>query len=540
MIGLLQWLCASYFFAGYYSAFTIVMSSLPSNVAAHGTATSAPDHSVWFHGSRGEGFSSLLGAWLRGKQSVRKIVDQIQNKISSPGGIAEGVRVSTLRTASALTPSTGQGPQKQAKPQVATTPKSLKYPNVPIGPPHHQDRAGVPRLVGGEMDSHPQRELSGPQLPFPGTRTAISAENRATIEPSTRLIERTNAEPSRTADWGTMASPMGPILVDSDNLLLLGELPDPQVRKNLFAAWPISPIVNQLDAENPRVGPPTPDPHGHPGLAREAVALIQQAVSRTRRHPTMVESSPTPMSGSRRFPSLVRESPSVEANPDPPSGSRLHPTIIEESPAQIEEDECDWLFPLALEQGGDDEEEKIGVMESRASHSSSISVASSPTPPDPMLGTRDHPTLVEESSAPHYITVDHFPARQYIVVEESPVPMRGVKNRPCLVLELRPELTENQAGTTTPVPMSGTKDRPSLLDYSPAMRKLNNLRWGGENPGEGSSATLPINLVSPPSTTFPVEDPQLRVLPNSGGDRVAATFAEPVSAPHPQIQYYGS
>ena len=56
------------------------------NVAAHATATSAPDHPVWFHGSRGEIFSSLLGVWHRRKRSVRDIVDQIQVKISSREG----------------------------------------------------------------------------------------------------------------------------------------------------------------------------------------------------------------------------------------------------------------------------------------------------------------------------------------------------------------------------------------------------------------------------------------------------------------------
>ena len=34
---------------------------------------------------------------------------------------------------------------------------------------------------------------------------------------------------------------------------------------------------------------------------------------------------------------------------------------------------------------------------------------------------------------------------------------------------------------------------------------------------EGGSATSPDNFVSPPSTKFPVEDPQPRVLPNFGG-----------------------
>ena len=60
----------------------------------------------------------------------------------------------------------------------------------------------------------------------------------------------------------------------------------------------------------------------------------------------MVESSTTPMSSARRFPSLMEEYPSLGAYPHPPSGSRLNPTIIEESPTQIEEDECDgWLPP---------------------------------------------------------------------------------------------------------------------------------------------------------------------------------------------------
>ena len=120
-----------------------------------------------------------------------------------------------------------------------------------------------------------------------------------------------------------MASPMGPIVVDSGTPPSPRGLPEPQVRKNLFAAGSISPIVDQLDAENCRVNPLTPDPHGHLGPAREAVALIQQAPSGTRQNPTMVESSPTPMSGLRRFPSLLEESPSLGAYPNPPSGSRL-------------------------------------------------------------------------------------------------------------------------------------------------------------------------------------------------------------------------
>ena len=334
-----------------------------------------------------------------------------------------------------------------------------------------------------------------------GSGTVTSAENRAVIDQSTGVIERTNAAPSRAADWGTMASPMGPIVVDSGTPPLLGGLPEPQIRKNLFAAGPISPIVDQLDAENRRVLALTRDPHGHLGPAGEAVALIQQALSGTRQNPTVVESLPTPMSGSRQFPSLVEESPALGVYRNPPSGSRLHPTIIEESPTQIEEDECDQWFPLAVEQGNDHEEEEIGVLERHELHLSPISIASSPAPPEPMSGTRDRPMLVEESPARHYITVEYSPAPQFIAVEEFAVPMSGVKNRPCLVVE-SPDPTEDRAGTTSPVPMSGTKDRPSLVDDSPAMPKVNNLCWGGGNPVEGGSASLPINLVSPPTITY--------------------------------------
>ena len=431
-----------------------------------------------------------------------------RSKTSWTGGIAEGVQVPTLRTSSALTPSTRQGPQKRAKPHVATHPKFPKSPNVPIGAPHPRDPAGVPGMVRGEIDSHPQRAIRGPQLPIMGSRTVISAENRAIIDSSTGMIELTIAGPSRTADWGTMASPMGPMVVNSGTPPSLGGLPEAQVRKNLFAAGPISPDVYQLDAENRRVLALTPDTHGHLGPAREAVALIQQALSGTRQNPTMLESSPTPMSGSLRFSSLVEESPALGAYPNPPSRSRLNPTIIEESPTQIEEDECDQWFRLALEQGNNDEEEEIGVLERHELHHSPISVASSPAPSEPMSGTWDRPMVVEESPAPHYIIVQDSRAPQFIVVEESPVPMSGVKNRPCLVPE-SPEPTEDRAGITSPVPMSGTEDRPSLVDDSPAMPKVNNLCSGGGNPAEGGSATLPINLVSPPATTSPTEDPQL-------------------------------
>ena len=204
------------------------MSSSSSNAAAHATATSAPDHSVWFHGTRGEDVLSLLGAWHHRTRSVSEIGDHIQTRISSPGGIADGVTVPTLRTSPGLTPSTRQGPQKRATPKTATTPKSPKFPNVPIGAPHPRKPAGLPWLVGGEMDSHPQRELRGPRLPFPGRETVISDQNWAIIKQSTRVIEGRNPAPWGNAEWGTMASPMGPIVVDSDTLSSLGGLPEPR------------------------------------------------------------------------------------------------------------------------------------------------------------------------------------------------------------------------------------------------------------------------------------------------------------------------
>ena len=355
-------------------------------------------------------------------------------------------------TSSALTPWTGERPQKRAKGQVATNSKSPKPPNVPIGAAHSRDPAGVPGMVRGEIDRHPQKELTGPQLPITGSGAVISAENRAITESSTRAIGRTNAAPSRTADWGTMASRMGPIVVDSGIPPSLGGLPEALVRESLFAAGPISPLFDQLDAENRRVNSLTPDPHGHLGLAREAVALVQQDLSGTRQNPTMVEWSPNPMSESRRFPALVEKSPSLGAYPNPPSGSRLNTTNIEEPPSQIKEYECDQWFPSALGQGNHDEEEEFGVLERHELHDSPIPVASSPAPPEPMSGTRDRPMLVQESPAPHYIMVEDSPAPQCIVVEESLVPMSGVKSRPCLVVE-SPEPTDDRAGPTSPAPI---------------------------------------------------------------------------------------
>ena len=174
---------------------------------------------------------------------------------------------------------------------------------------------------------------------------------------------------------------------------------------------------------------------------------------------------------------MVEESPALGAYPDPPSRSRLNSTIIEESPTQIEEDECDQWFLLALEQGNDHDEAEIGVLKHRPLQHSPISIALSPAPPEAMSGTRDRPMLVDESPAPHYIVVEDSLAPQCIVVEESPVPMSGVKDRPCLVVEF-PKPTEDRAGTTSPVPMNGTKNRPSLVDDSPEMPKVNNLCSG--------------------------------------------------------------
>ena len=242
----------------------------------------------------------------------------------------------------------------------------------PSGPPILEMSLVYLGWFGGELDGHPQRAMRGPQLPILGPGTVTSVENRAVIDSSTGVIERTNAAPSCTADRGTMGSPMGPIAVDSGTAPWLGGLPEPQVRKNLFAAGPISPIVDQLDAENRRVLALTPDPHGHLGPARKAVALIQQALSGNRQNPTIVESLPTPMSAWRQFHSLVEESPALGAYPNPPSGSRLNPPIIEESPRQIEEDECEQWFPLAVEQGNHDEEEEIGLFERHELHHSPI------------------------------------------------------------------------------------------------------------------------------------------------------------------------
>ena len=53
---------------------------------------------------------------------------------------------------------------------------------------------------------------------------------------------------------------------------------------------------------------------------------------------------------------------------------------------------------------------------------------------------------------------------------------------------------------------------------------------------EGGSATLPVNLISPPTTTSPTEDPQPWVLPSWGVCLEVATGSEPVFVSHPRIQ----
>ena len=91
----------------------------------------------------------------------------------------------------------------------------------PSGPPILEMQLVYLGWLGGGIDRHPQSAMRGPQLPTTGSGTVISAENQAITDSSTGLIERTKTAPSRTADWGTMASPMTPIVVDSGTLALL-------------------------------------------------------------------------------------------------------------------------------------------------------------------------------------------------------------------------------------------------------------------------------------------------------------------------------
>ena len=147
--------------------------------------------------------------WVLGiAKSDRSATSWTKFKSKSLTRIPQVDQIPILRTSSAVNPSTGQGPHKWAKPKVATCPKSPKSPNVPTGPPHPRNPADVPGFVPGEMDSHPQREPRGAQMPFPGTGTPVFAENQAIIEPSTRVVQRTNAAPSRTGvRWPRQRAP---------------------------------------------------------------------------------------------------------------------------------------------------------------------------------------------------------------------------------------------------------------------------------------------------------------------------------------------
>ena len=93
------------------------------------------------------------------------------------------------------------------------------------------------------MDSHPQRELSGPQLPSQSTGAVISTEIGGIIELSIKVIEKTDAAPSCSADWGMMASPMGP-------------LPEPQVGKNLFEQGPSFLVLTNSTAKTVELARP--------------------------------------------------------------------------------------------------------------------------------------------------------------------------------------------------------------------------------------------------------------------------------------------
>ena len=53
---------------------------------------------------------------------------------------------------------------------------------------------------------------------------------------------------------------------------------------------------------------------------------------------------------------------------------------------------------------------------------------------------------------------------------------------------------------------------------------------------EGGLATFPTNLVSPPSTTFPMKHPQPLVQPNWGRNPEVAAGLEPVFASHLSIK----
>ena len=65
-----------------------------------------------------------------------------------------------------------------------------------------------------------------------------------------------------------MASPIGPIVVESGEPPSLGRPSEPRVKRNLFSAGPISPIIDHTESEFHRVGPSTPDPHNHLGRVK--------------------------------------------------------------------------------------------------------------------------------------------------------------------------------------------------------------------------------------------------------------------------------
>ena len=117
--------------------------------------------------------------------------------------------------------------------------------------------------------------------------------------------------------------------------------------------------------------------------------------------PSLVADSPAPPSGTWFNLALVLDSPM------PPEGTRGHPMVIAE-----DEDSDHWSLP-PLEGGSDNKGEEIGVLKHRGSRHSPNLVAPSPTSPKPMSGTKDHPTLMEE----------------------SPLPMSGTRDCPCLIVE---------------------------------------------------------------------------------------------------------
>ena len=95
--------------------------------------------------------------------------------------------------------------------------------------------------------------------------------SRRTSCTETRELNRDHNLPPHLAGRGTTASAIGPIVVESSP----GWLSEPRVGKNLFAAGPIRPIVDQLDDENYRMGQILPRPLGG---ASDAWFLWQRGV----------------------------------------------------------------------------------------------------------------------------------------------------------------------------------------------------------------------------------------------------------------------